>query len=194
MASWGNALGNQNQQDMESPSGYHLIATKNSSTDAAIKGVNSQGVAIKAEGDLQVTGNIDTPSGPPSYDLNLGTGHAIEVNIGRDGIYTNVLGILNVQTQIDLHGWFNVELNQPDGAIAVVNNTSTDSSSAAISATGRTALQAHGHIAVDSGKVVTLDGSTGQNYITYNSANSRIEFYIGGTLRFVIDSTGGHNP
>jgi hypothetical protein len=74
-----------------------------------------------------------------------------------------------------------------------VENANTGSTATAIKATGKIALQAEGHVAVASGKKVGLDGPTGDNYIIYSSANSRIEFYIGGTLHFYIDDHGGHN-
>lgn len=79
-------------------------------------------------------------------------------------------------------------------AVLDVTNPSADPAATAIRASGPIALDARGHIAIESGKSLSLDGLSRQNYITYNAARSRMEFYIGGTLVFVIDSTGGHNP
>jgi hypothetical protein len=74
-----------------------------------------------------------------------------------------------------------------------VNNANQTGTAIAIKATGPVALDAHGHIVVASGQRVVLDGGTGDNFLTYSSANSRIEFYVGGSLHFYIDDHGGHS-
>jgi hypothetical protein len=239
---------------MESPSSglYHLKVTRDSSTDPAIKGIqsNSSGVAIQSDGKLQVngdanvTGTLKTDSihgssgntvqvatvdhgvvelGDGTYTdsavkvngtlrcerfidtigsgiLSVGQGaggcaynHTTSLQLGRSDINTHVLGPLLAEDHVSVNGTLDLDADGT-GAAMDVSNANEASTATAINATGRIALQAHGYIALDSGKALTLDGSTGQNYLMYSSANSRIEFYIGGTLRFVIDSTGGHNP
>ncbi len=258
MASWGNQANTPYAQDMESPSGYHLYATKNNANDAALKGSNNLGNAVQSEGKLQVNGDSDlngnldvsgtlksdTILGSSGYlvevanvnhgSVNLGNGsygdsivktlcplhcngfidtisavplrigqslqnNASNVELGRSGINVFVRGELRadehvvIDGSVDLDNILDLDANIA-GVALDVNNANTGASSVGISATGRTALQAHGHIALDSDKNLALDGTTGQNYIKYNSAQSRIEFYIGGNLVFTVDSNGGHNP
>jgi hypothetical protein len=258
MASWGNQTGQQFNQDMESPSGYHLYATKNNANDAAIKGSNDSGLAVHSDGKLKVDGDSDLNgdldvSGTLKSDtvvgssgnlveianvnhgnVNLGNGSYIDsivkslcsfhcngsidtisavpltigqsyqnnassIELGRSGINIYVRGELRaddhvvIDGSVDLDNTLDLDANTA-GVALDVNNSNTGTSCVGISATGRTALQAYGHIALDSNKALALDGSTGENYIKYNSTQSRIEFYIGGNLVFTVDSNGGHNP
>jgi hypothetical protein len=249
MASWGNQQNTPYAQDMESPTGYHLQATKNASNDAAIKGTNSGGNAIQSDGKLQVNGDSDLNgdldvSGTIHTDAILGSsgntvqvGHAVHgsviigdgqysdsytkvysplqctqfidtifsnplslgqtnassVQLGHDDINTHVLGPLSVDDNVSVAGTLDLDANGT-GAAMDVNNSNAGSAATAIKATGSIALDARGHVAIESDKGLSLDGLTHQSYIIFNSANSRLEFYIGGTLRFIIDSTGGHNP
>jgi hypothetical protein len=87
MAGWGNEQGDPYSQDMESPAGYHLFATENSSTDPAIKGHNnnSSGAAIHSDGKLQVDGQVivdasGLASTSVSITSNSGNVYGLDIN------------------------------------------------------------------------------------------------------------------
>jgi hypothetical protein len=110
-----------------------------------------------------------------------------------------VEGILQVTgNNVDLDTTVDVDCNTAGPGLDV-NNASTDQNAVGIKVEGRTALEARGksaftdnmHLAAD--KNLCLDGTTGENYMKYDSTNAHIEFYIGGSLVFYIDENGGHN-
>lgn len=146
------------------------------------------------------------------------------VHLASTGHNTRVMGTLQVdevatledtvtcQDDVTIEGTLHVtgdsvDLDAPvdldcttTGVALDVTNASDDPGAVAIKATGQLAIDARGrsrfsdHIALPSDKRMILDGTGAQNYITYNSAEERIEFYIGGVLKFIIDENGGSNP
>ncbi len=154
---------------------------------------------------LHCNGFIDTISAVP---LRVGQSHdnnASLIELARPGILTRVLGTLQVEQAatlysaatlngaLDINNTVDLDANTT-GVAMDVDNANTDPAAIAIKAEAPVALDARGLVAIASGEVLSLDGVSRQNYITYNAARSRMEFYIGGTMVFVIDSTGGHNP
>jgi len=76
----------KNPQDMESPAGYHLFATENSSTNPAIKGHNnnSSGTAIHSDGKLKVDGQVivDASSlGQTSVSITSSSGNTYGLDV-----------------------------------------------------------------------------------------------------------------
>ncbi|MBU1652472.1 hypothetical protein KKA00_09640, partial [bacterium] len=112
MASWGNQQEIAYPQDMESPSGRHLLATNNDANDFALKGVNSSGTAIHSDGKLQVDGDSDMNgdldvSGTVTTDtIKASSGSLVEIaneNHGSVNLGNGSYGDSIVKTLCPLH-------------------------------------------------------------------------------------------
>jgi hypothetical protein len=177
--------------------GLDLLTIANSTLAGG--GLNCQ-CPVQIDRTIKFTGGtnpsfIDSADDVPLH-INAGSaGHLPgDVNLGGglSGANTNVLGSLQVTGTSDLNDTVDLDANVTGVAIDG-NNANTGTSATAIKATGIIALDARGRIDLASDKKLSMDGNTGSNYLIFSSANSRIEFYIGGTLHFYIDDHGGHN-
>jgi hypothetical protein len=177
--------------------GLDLLTIANSTLAGG--GLNCQ-CPVQIDRTIKFTGGtnpsfIDSADDVPLH-INAGSaGHLPgDVNLGGglSGANTNVLGSLQVTGTSDLNDTVDLDANVT-GVALDVNNANSGTSATAIKATGIIALDARGKIALASDKKLSLDGTTGDNYLIFSSANSRIEFYLGGTLHFYIDDHGGHN-
>jgi hypothetical protein len=147
--------------------------------------------------DLEVHGNIDLNDGNLTTrgdieTLNLAAGG----NISADGELRG--GTLSVTDEASVGGKLEVVGDMTDGNLSINGsslNAKGASFSQAVSMAGSLAVTGqttHGNTVNMQGQHILMGGSgAGEVFMKY--ASNRLEIYVGGTLRFYIDSTGGHN-
>lgn len=148
--------------------------------------LNSE-LALDVVGRAQIREDVSAPYSVLDV-IQDSTGNAI-----RSGGPFVCTGPADLDGPVDLDNILDLDTDTT-GVAMDVNNANTDPAATAIKASGPIALDARGHVAIDSGKILSRDGTSRNNYIKYNSAESRIEFFIGSNLVFIVDSNGGHNP